>query len=82
MADDGVPVVAEGCIAQDMVRVGVGVDDVADGQGGAAADRGQQLLALDRLPPLSITATLRSPTTKPRLAMPPAFSAVKSSWRP
>ena len=29
-----------------------------------------------------LTATLRSPTTKPRLAMPPAFSAEKSSWRP
>ena len=35
-----------------------------------------------RLPPLSITATLRSPTTKPRLAMPPALAGVKSSCGP
>ena len=82
VADKAGSVRNEGRIAEHMVGMAMGVDDVADRLAGAGADRGQQRLPSRKLPPVSITATASSPTMKPTLAMSPSFSRVISAMVP
>ena len=82
MADETGSLAGEGRIAEDMVGMAVGVDDVADRLVGAGADRREQRRPSRTLPPVSITATASSPMTKPTLAIAPSFSRVISAVVP
>lgn len=69
-------------IAENMVGMHVRVDDMAYRHVRSRFHRRPQTRTDGRGPPVSMTATASSPTTKPMVAMSPAFEGAVSSWTP